>query len=280
MQPRNDLEDIINDIRIHHRERCYAMTQRMRSELALLSFIRTQIGWSRDLDEDERKKIATRAKAIVAGKDTSAEALRWKGLIEASKLAKAPFDKVESDAVKAMKALAKELPAWDAFGKDICGFGEASLATIVGEAGDLAKYSNPAKLWKRMGLAVMDGVRQGGLKKSASAEEWIAHGYSRQRRSRMWLVGDAMIKRNGEGKYRKLYLERKAYEVARAPDMTPMQAHRRAQRVMEKRLLKELWQAWRRPIELLSPTAEAADTKRPQKQAILVKQPIPAVPAE
>ena len=46
--------------------------------------------------------------------------------------------------------------------------------------------------------------------------------------------------------YRTLYLERKEYEKAKAPDLPPMAHHRRAQRYMEKRLLKHLWQQWRR----------------------------------
>ena len=45
-----------------------------------------------------------------------------------------------------------------------------------------------------------------------------------------------------------LYVERKAYELAREVDgkpMTAMHAHNRAKRYVEKRLLRELWKAWR-----------------------------------
>ena len=101
------------------------------------------------------------------------------------------------------------------------------------------------------------------MPKSASKDDWIAHGYSRVRRSRMFVIGDALIKANGE--YRAVYLARKEYERQRAeaagltvaPALKIPKAranefisdgiiHRRAQRYMEKRLLRDLWQAWNR----------------------------------
>jgi len=246
MNPSSDLEITIAAIRIAHRQRCFAMTQRIRSELALLAFIRTHLGWSRDKDDAENKKISDRAKAILAGKDKGEDTLQFSGVIQASEMAKAPFEKIEDDCVKDIQALAVQLPTWASFGEPIVGFGAASLGSIIGEAGDLSVYANPAKLWKRMGLAVMGDVRQGGLPKGAPAELWIEHGYSRQRRSRMWLIGDAIIKRNGnEGPYRSLYLARKQYEIDRNPEIKPIVAHRRAQRYLEKRLLRNLWRAWR-----------------------------------
>jgi hypothetical protein len=173
-----------------------------------------------------------------------------------------PFEAIEADAVKELTAIAKALPVWEDFGADVRGFGAASLAVILAEAGSLDNYPTIPKLWKRMGLAVMGDVRQGGLAKGAGAEAWIAHGYNPMRRSAMWNIGDTMLKaqvrkvkdeagedtgeRTSLGKYGALYLARKEYELARDPDIQPIKAHRRAQRVMEKRLLKDLWQAWRR----------------------------------
>ena len=52
--------------------------------------------------------------------------------------------------------------------------------------------------------------------------------------------------RVGTGPYGKAYLDRKRYELERDPGMSKMHAHNRATRYMEKRLLKHLWQAWRR----------------------------------
>lgn len=242
-----DLEVIIAEIRYWHRQRCFAMEQRKRSNLALGAFLRTMLGWSLALPDNERKEIAERASALLDEPDGS----EWESVILAAKQSSSPFVEIEKKSLKEMSNLAAGLPVWAAFGEGIRGFGLASLAVIVAEAGDLSLYSNPAKLWKRMGLAVMGDVRQGGLAKSASKEDWIAHGYNRQRRSRMWNIGDALIKSNQTGEYRALYLERKAYEIAREPEMKPIKAHRRAQRYMEKRLLKNLWQAWRRAADNL-----------------------------
>lgn len=287
-------ELIITSIRALHRERCYAMTQRIRSELALLGYIRTTLGWSRALPKDEGDKIAEHAKAILKDKDTSPEATAFAPIIEASQRAAQPFEEIEAKALKGMRELAKQLPVWEEFGAKIKGFGEASLAVIVGEAGDIGTYANPAKLWKRMGLAVIDGVRQGGLRKNASAEDWVAHGYSRQRRSRMWNIGDALMKGNGDGEYRQLYLQRLAAEHAKAiaeglipatrmkatveswqqrglPPLTLVskltEEHRsaghmakRAQRYTEKRLLRSLWQAWRRSTVLAQPHQGMTET--------------------
>jgi len=130
-----------------------------------------------------------------------------------------------------------------------------------------------------MGVAVLDGTRQGGLAKTAPKEAWIAHGYNRQRRSRMWNIGDALIK-NGV-LYRKVYLARKEYERKRAEAngltvapsakipkgraaefMSDGHIHRRAQRYMEKRLLRDLWQAWNHRKAIM-PVPERAERLLP-----------------
>ena len=231
---------LCEQIKAFHRQRCFMMEQRKRSDLALGAFLRTQLGWLRSLPEKERKAIEKQATDLI--KSPSGE---WEALIRVTLAARQPFANEEEKALKKMEDLARQLPVWWTFGEDIRGFGPASLAVIIGEAGDLSNYPDHSKLWKRMGVAVCGDVRQGGLPKNAPAEAWIKHGYSPKRRSRLWNIGDALIKNNQDGEYRTAYLTRKAYELERDPGMTPMKAHRRAQRYMEKRLLKKLWQAWR-----------------------------------
>jgi len=230
----------IDQIRYWHRQRCFAMEQRKRIDLALGSFLRMMLGWSLALSDAERKNIADQASALMDEPEGE-----WAQVIAASAAARAPFATIEKNALKQMEKLAKALPVWPIYCENVRGFGAASLAVIIGETGDLSNYSTIAKLWKRLGLAVFDETRQGGLAKGASAEAWIKHGYSPQRRSRMWNIGDTIIKGNRDGYYRMLYLKRKTYELARDPEMKPIKAHRRAQRYMEKCLLKHLWQAWR-----------------------------------
>lgn len=250
--------DIIRLITILYRDRRFAMEQRKRSDLAIGAYLRSALGWRKDLPEAERKAIGIKAAAIAK----APAGTKWEAMILAQAESRKPYEAIEDTAKKEMEGIAKALPVWKSFGKDVRGFGAASLAAIIAEAGSLDNYATIPRLWKRMGLAVMGDVRQGGLAKGAGAEAWIAHGYNPSRRSAMWNIGDTMLKAqvrrekdaNGEdtggrvslGKYGNLYLVRKQYEIARNPEIQPIVAHRRAQRVMEKRLLKDLWQAWRR----------------------------------
>lgn len=139
---------------------------------------------------------------------------------------------------RSMAKLAKRLPVYP-FVENINGFGAIGLAQIIGEAGDLSNYANPAKLWKRMGLAVINGKSQ----RRVGGAEALEHGYSPQRRSIMYCIGDSMIKK--QNAYRELYLARKVIEEQKMPEGTKLHWHRRAQRYMEKRLLRDLWRAWR-----------------------------------
>jgi len=237
------MQSEIDQIRYWHRQRCFAMEQRKRIDLSLGSFLRMMLGWSLNLPEKDRKRIAEQAADIAESGEGE-----WAAIVAASGLAREPFEDIERRAVKEMEKLAKALPVWSQFGEEVRGFGAVSLAVIVAEAGDLSNYATHSRLWKRMGLAVMDGVRQGGLGKNAGKEAWIAHGYNPARRSKVFMIGDSLIKGNRDGVYRTTYLARKEYELVRDPEMKPIQAHRRAQRYMEKRLLRDLWKAWRRAV--------------------------------
>lgn len=166
-----------------------------------------------------------------------------------------------------LEKLAKGLPVVPWL-KEVKGFSYGSLAAVIGECGDLSKYANPGKVWKRMGLALVQGERQ---RKVTDPELAILHGYSPSRRSIMWNVGACLIKAQvrtpkddkgkptGEpsaaiGPLGALYLERKRYELERNPEIKLAHAHNRAQRYIEKRLLRELWQAWRQAITSQEPS--------------------------
>jgi hypothetical protein len=275
-----DLATICFEIREQHRRRLFAMDQRKRADLALGGFLRRQLGWSFEATAQQNAVINERVRRLlmigelVIGKkqpspEADADYAAYAAVIEAAFEARAPMARVESDATKAMEKLAKELPVWSAFGEGVKGFGPRSLAVIVGDAGNLANYASVAKLWKRMGMAVLDGVRQGGLSKTASAEDWLRHGYNARRRSQMFVIGDVLVK--NQGRYREIYLARKVYEreLAEALSLTvapaakiPAKAkdqfrseghvHKRAQRYMEKALLRDLWCAWNRKAVVAS----------------------------
>jgi len=268
MQP--DISETIDGIKHWHRQRIFAMRQRIRADLALGAFLRTVLGWRKDAPEKDRDAAAKIAADLikngqreVAGKAFDPDMpgyAEWRLVITASTSARKPFADVEARAAKEMEKLAKMLPVWE-WADGVRGFGARSLAVIIGEAGNLSSYPKKGHLWKRMGLAVLDGVRQGGLGKAAGDQAWVEHGYNPYRRSQMFVIGDSLVK--GGEYYRQVYLDRKSYERAKAeaagytvaPSAKIPKArkdefvsdgmiHARAQRYMEKRLLKDLWQAW------------------------------------
>lgn len=167
------------------------------------------------------------------------------------------MEKYRKAVEKRLAKLAATLPVAP-FIETLRGVGIGSLAAIVGEAGNLGNYANPAKLWKRMGLAVMPDGRQ---RKVAGAAA-ILHGYSPQRRSVMWNIGDCIVKAGGP--LRELYDARKLTEhaKAKAEGLTVAPAgkipkkdadkyrseghvHNRAKRYVEKRVLVLIWRGWR-----------------------------------
>lgn len=265
--------DTIGTIRALHRRRNLLMGQRKAQMLSLGAFIRTILGWHRDAPAAVRKEIEARAAGMieagrkeVAGKGNGSDDPAYAGLhstILACLKGAEPLLREEEIATRAMEKLAKTLPVW-LWAKDVKGLGARSLAVIVGEAGDLGSYDKgEAGVWKRLGLAVIDGRRQGNAGKGADAATWQRHGYSPMRRSAMYVIGECLIKQ--KGRYREIYMARKAIEAAKAEAaglrvlpaakikkseaagcISQMHIHRRAQRYMEKRLLRHLLRAWRR----------------------------------
>ncbi len=322
MQP-----EIIDEIRDWHRKRCAAMEIRKRADLALGSNLRSWLGWRRDLPPEESSRIKDLAADLIECGETefkrrkivsknafrppskkpltipeehelapSTEFKAFGDFILMSVAAREPTDAFEKLATDKLAELAIQLPVWKSFGESINGFGMRSLGVIVGEAGDLSNYATHSKLWKRMGMAVMDGLRQGQVEKGLSKDDRNArykeHGYSPVRRSRMFVIGDTLIK--AAGPYRQVYLARKEFEAAKARAngltvapaakipakrkdefMSEGHVHRRAQRYMEKRLLRDLWKAWRRAdarmhdgAEPSLPDVEITDAAQAAGQAI------------
>lgn len=298
--PAETLADTIGAIRALHRRRTFLMTQRKAKDLALGAFIRLDLGWHRGLPADERKAIATRAAEMIEagrkalhGKGNGSEDAAYPGLhsiILASHKSCADIETLEAETTRAMEKLAKTLPVWGAWAKEVKGLGARSLAVIVGEAGDLGSYDKgEAGVWKRLGLAVIDGKRQGSAGKGADAATWLRHGYSPARRAAMFVIGDCLIKQ--QGRYREIYLAHKAIEAAKAEAaglrvlpaakikkseaagcISEMHIHRRAQRYMEKRLLRHLLRAWRR--------AEVAASEPAMDHAPAAEFHTPSAPAE
>jgi hypothetical protein len=181
------------------------------------------------------------------------------------------LEEEEKTYLKTMVKLTMQLPIAP-FIKETKGLGEPSAATIIGEAGDLSKYPSIAGVWKRLGLAVINGERQ---RKVADAEKALLHGYDPRRRSIVWNAGNNLIGGMGAGRrpmdgeditlrddwtpYEKLFVERLRFEAEKDPthrrpntkegkDSYSKHAAARAKRYVEKRMLKDMTLAWRRAL--------------------------------
>lgn len=187
---------------------------------------------------------------------------------------------------KEIGRLAKMLPVWPWVRDEVCGMAELRLGLLIGATGDLTagkiitrklwrgdrktgkfveetitSYTNPAKVWKRMGMGVTGGRADRRIRKLtafrdgdiATPEENVAAaqemGLNPKRRALMHMIGEGIVMA-GKGKYREIYDMRRAFEEAQHPDWKPKQHpghwHKRAMRYMEKRLLKDLWIEWNR----------------------------------
>lgn len=161
--------------------------------------------------------------------------------------------------------MVEALPVWREWGAQVRGFGPLSMGAIIGEAGNLSDFDNPAKLWKFMGMALIDGERQ---RKCADKEKAIRHGYCPRRRSVMFVMGENLIRAGGD--YKALYDARKVHEQqtveASGVERSKMHIHLRAKRYIEKRLLRDLWRAWRDqevaefPLKAVEPSLSDSDS--------------------
>lgn len=269
------------------------------------ALVRRALGWR--VGDDEA--VSARAARIVAAaladkpqKDEDAEigaALAFDLSVIAAGLAHyaAARHQIELEMQRAVRKL--PIAAW---AKAVRGLGELGLAVIIGEAGDLARYSNPGKLWKRLGLAPHDGKaystwrREGGL----SAEDWTAAGYAPRRRAEIYAcIGDPLFraqaqaadKETGEiireaGPYRVAYDRRRLRTADTHPDWTKLHSHNDALRIMTKELILDLWSEWRRAVEQVTsiyrvPVADtlpaAPDDRRGLRTGVSQRTTAPAV---
>ena len=198
-------------------------------------------------DKDEADKLYT---AMLKGAE-DAQAMMAREWTEPFIQARAILEMNRKQVEKDMAKVAKTLPVAE-WVESVKGFGIGSLAAVIGEAGDLSNYPTHSHLWKRLGLAVIDGGRQ----RMVPGADALAHGYSPSRRSVIWNIGQCVLKAQSQrvdketgevkaeaGEYRKLYDARKEYEMGRVE--TKGHAHNRATRYVEKKLMRDLWKAWR-----------------------------------
>lgn len=252
------LGPLIDFIRERHRQRDDLLRAEGDLTRRIKAICRRSVGYGTFLPAAEAKPRMAEAKALyeaIEKGEATTIAIVAMPLISARETISENLRHIERDLVKAVK----QLPVYETFVVPINGFGAIGLAQIVGEAGDLGEYANPAKLWKRMGVGLVGDERQ---RKHTDKEKAAAHGYSPKRRSVMFVIGDSLLKK--QNAYKDLYDARKVYEIqkAEAAGLTVVPAakipkgkealyrsqghvHNRSKRYAEKRLLRDLWRAWR-----------------------------------
>lgn len=158
---------------------------------------------------------------------------------------------------KTVEKLAQELPVWP-WAEKIRGVGALALGQIIAETGDLSDYSNPAKVWKRMGVGMFQTqAGEWSRQRKAAGADGVAAGYAPRRAAVIFNVSECLIKLNQDGPYRTLYDERKAFEATKpacahalcqkvGDRCRPGHLHNRARRYMAKRFLRNLWREWNR----------------------------------
>lgn len=189
------------------------------------------------VDDQDKKKGEKLFNEILAGNpNVPVEAFALtQPLIEAYEIIHDYRDKQEKVLVKE----GKKLP-YAAEVLKVRGLAPASYARIIAEAGPLTDYANPAKLWKRFGLAVMsDGERQ---RKCSDAEKALEHGYSPRRRAVMAVIMGNVCLKSGDPYYRALYDREKERQLTNG--LYKKHAHDRALRYCAKRLLLNIWRIW------------------------------------
>lgn len=122
------------------------------------------------------------------------------------------FKNIEKIYEKQMLKIGKQLPLHDWF-TTIDGCGSLSFCLLLAETGNLSNYANPAKVWKRMGLAVENGEAHKNRKGNGNGSEGKSTGYSKRRRMIAHRISEAIVKKGTY--YQDIYLKRKQYEAER-----------------------------------------------------------------
>jgi hypothetical protein len=265
------------------RVRLFCIVSQSRCDRSMESALARCLGFDPNATEAERKAVFARAKAIrvavenenefdpLPPGDQRAESLAaFLPLVPISAQARSTWDVHREGAEAEMRRLVITLPVYAWAKEHARGVGEIGLARIVGSAPLIGVYVTPQKLWKRMGVAVIDGERQ---QKKSDADEALIHGYAPTRRAELWSVcSDTMFRhqwRKNEsvdeeadapgrpiGAYGFVYQQRKLHTLSRIAETdalsfkdkakwTRSRCDKDARRVMSKEFLRDLWSVWR-----------------------------------
>lgn len=280
MELPNPVPAVCAELQSLQRKRSVVLKSRNMMSNRLQALVAGTLGYRAGMQDAERKAVFKQATAVIDGVLGGTAEHEFAAIITVTAIGISAFNGEKRNLEKEMVRFAKRLPvaAWVEAPAQR-GFGLLFLAEVVGEAGDLSGYANPAKLWRRLGCAPwtfngktrMGATWRSGKEGKLPASEWEAYGYSPRRRSIAYLIGEGIVKQNGPGPYRARYLEKKAQAFMTHPEWdwkkcaeckgTDKQkrppcdtcggtgrkckrAHRHGMLLATKLLLKELWLEW------------------------------------
>lgn len=257
------------------RHRSVIIKSRIMQANRLQAIIAGTIGYHSGMEEKKRQALFKEASKVISAVEEGAMEHDMKHIILTTLIGIRAFNETELPIKKSMERLAKTLPvaSWAELPEQK-GFGLLSLATVIGETGNLDNYTNPAKVWKRMGCAPIqfnDDTFMGATWKSGKDGKlpsgiWSEAGYSPRRRSVAYVIGENLIRGNfdgigkskKDGPYRKRYAETKARFFAAHPDYESadedkkgqpgLRCHRHGMLLATKMLLRDLWVEWHKAI--------------------------------
>lgn len=242
------------EIQTLQRRRVEVLRTRIIIDNRLAATVASELGYHAGMEEADPKARRAEAEALIKAIADGGENLNGHSaiaavvspLVNATMLSRDAFQQQLSGYEREMLRLVKTLPVYP-WAKSVRGFGPLNLAVLIGETGDLSNYANPAKVWKRLGLAPFKGKMpstwksKGGL----SSEEWTEVGYSPRRRSCMYVLSECLVKLNQGGAYRTKYDTAKAAKIALADDKWPkLRCHRHGMLLAVKELVLDLWLQW------------------------------------
>lgn len=227
MKPTPDLASLCSELRDLQRHRVIYIKSRIMIANRLQALVAGSTGYRSGLEKKERLALFIEAGNLIKRISAGEEDSDLKPLITAHQVGVEAFNDRRDTIEKEMVRLAKQLPVADWVEQsEQKGFGLKSLGIVIGETGDLFNYANPAKVWRRLGCApwTFDGkTRMGatwrcGKEGKLPASEWEEYGYSPRRRSISYLIGEGIVKQNGDGSYRKRYDDTKQLASENHPE--------------------------------------------------------------
>ena len=252
----------IAEIRELQAQRRFCIKSQSRCDRSVESFIARGFGYTTDMDAKAR--VAMFAKAAEFRRKVEKDGGGQSGTAQSGQRDSAPaiplillsaqsrrsWDAYRKQIEARMRTLAKTLPVWP-WADNVRGLGELGVAIIIGEAGDPANYPRIECLWKRLGLAVIDGERQ---QRKNGAEAAASHGFNPSRRAEIWTIGDSLFRSQWRGAkddapahplgpYGAAYAKRKAATEGR-DEWSLGRRDADARRVMTKALIEDFWKAW------------------------------------